>query len=36
MKTAWFKDPDGNLFSLVTPPKTAEKETAGASARSTA
>jgi catechol 2,3-dioxygenase-like lactoylglutathione lyase family enzyme len=20
MKTAWFKDPDGNIFSLVTPP----------------
>jgi catechol 2,3-dioxygenase-like lactoylglutathione lyase family enzyme len=22
MKTAWFKDPDGNIFSLVTPPTT--------------
>ena len=22
MKTAWFKDPDGNIFSLVTPPAT--------------
>jgi catechol 2,3-dioxygenase-like lactoylglutathione lyase family enzyme len=20
MRTAWFKDPDGNIFSLVTPP----------------
>ena len=37
MKTAWFKDPDGNIFSLVTPPNTTTKETvgAGASARST-
>jgi catechol 2,3-dioxygenase-like lactoylglutathione lyase family enzyme len=34
MRTAWFKDPDGNLFSLVTPPTTADKETATASARS--
>ena len=24
MRTAWFKDPDGNIFSLVTPPDTAE------------
>jgi catechol 2,3-dioxygenase-like lactoylglutathione lyase family enzyme len=24
MKTAWFKDPDGNIFSLVTPPNTTE------------
>lgn len=22
MKAAWFKDPDGNIFSLVTPPTT--------------
>ena len=35
MKTAWFKDPDGNIFSLVTPPNTTARETAGASARST-
>jgi hypothetical protein len=34
MKTAWFKDPDGNIFSLVTPPSTAEKEAVTASARS--
>jgi catechol 2,3-dioxygenase-like lactoylglutathione lyase family enzyme len=33
MKTAWFKDPDGNLFSLVTPSTTAARETAVASAR---
>jgi catechol 2,3-dioxygenase-like lactoylglutathione lyase family enzyme len=36
MKAAWFKDPDGNIFSLVTPPNTAARQTAGASARSTA
>lgn len=36
MKAAWFKDPDGNIFSLVTPPHTATRQTAGASARSTA
>ena len=36
MKTAWFKDPDGNIFSLVTPPNPATRETVGASARSTA
>jgi catechol 2,3-dioxygenase-like lactoylglutathione lyase family enzyme len=36
MKAAWFKDPDGNILSLVTPPNTAERETASASsARST-
>lgn len=35
MKAAWFKDPDGNIFSLVTPPNTAERETASASGRST-
>ena len=35
MKTAWFKDPDGNIFSLVTPPNTAPRETASASARGT-
>ena len=36
MKAAWFKDPDGNIFSLVTPADTATRQTAGASARSTA
>jgi catechol 2,3-dioxygenase-like lactoylglutathione lyase family enzyme len=36
MKVAWFKDPDGNIFSLVTPPNTSRRETVGASARSTA
>jgi len=35
MRTAWFKDPDGNIFSLVTPPNTAERKTVIASARST-
>jgi catechol 2,3-dioxygenase-like lactoylglutathione lyase family enzyme len=34
MKVAWFKDPDGNIFSLVTPPDTA-RETVGTSARTT-
>jgi len=33
MKTAWFKDPDGNIFSLVTPPNTTERETVSGSAR---
>ncbi len=33
MKVAWFKDPDGNIFSLVTPPTTAARETVAASAR---
>jgi len=33
MKVAWFKDPDGNIFSLVTPANTAGRQTAGASAR---
>jgi len=36
MKAAWFKDPDGNIFSLVTPPNTAARQTAVAAARSTA
>ena len=36
MKAAWFKDPDGNIFSLVTPSNTATKQTVGTSARSTA
>jgi catechol 2,3-dioxygenase-like lactoylglutathione lyase family enzyme len=35
MKTAWFKDPDGNIFSLVTPPNTGDREAVTASARST-
>jgi hypothetical protein len=35
MRTAWFKDPDGNIFSVVTPPNAAERETVAASARST-
>jgi catechol 2,3-dioxygenase-like lactoylglutathione lyase family enzyme len=36
MKTAWFKDPDGNIFSLVTPPNRAAGRTVSAAARSTA
>jgi catechol 2,3-dioxygenase-like lactoylglutathione lyase family enzyme len=35
MKVAWFKDPDGNIFSLVTPANTAATQTVSASARST-
>jgi catechol 2,3-dioxygenase-like lactoylglutathione lyase family enzyme len=35
MKTAWFKDPDGNIFSIVTPSHTASRQAAAASARST-
>jgi catechol 2,3-dioxygenase-like lactoylglutathione lyase family enzyme len=35
MRAAWFKDPDGNIFSLVTPSNTAERQAATASARST-
>ena len=35
MKSAWFKDPDGNIFSVVTPTSTATKQAAGASARAT-
>ena len=35
MKVAWFKDPDGNIFSLVTPANTAARETISASTRST-
>ena len=35
MKTAWFKDPDGNIFSLVTPPNTGARRTVSAAARST-
>jgi catechol 2,3-dioxygenase-like lactoylglutathione lyase family enzyme len=36
MRTAWFKDPDGNIFSLVTPPNTAARESMSAAGRSTA
>ena len=35
MKVAWFKDPDGNIFSLVTPTNTAATQTVSGSARST-
>jgi catechol 2,3-dioxygenase-like lactoylglutathione lyase family enzyme len=35
MRTAWFKDPDGNILSLVTPTNTAERESVSAAARST-
>ena len=35
MRTAWFKDPDGNILSVVTPANTAERPAAAASARST-
>ena len=35
MRTAWFKDPDGNILSLVTPPNAASREAVTASARST-
>jgi hypothetical protein len=31
-----FKDPDGNIFSLVTPPNIAARQTVGTSVRSTA
>ena len=34
MRAAWFKDPDGNILSLVTPPNTNAKEVASAAARS--
>ena len=30
MKTAWFKDPDGNILSLVTPPSGERKQTSTA------
>ena len=36
MKAAWFKAPDGNIFSVVTPPNTATRQSVAASARSTA
>jgi catechol 2,3-dioxygenase-like lactoylglutathione lyase family enzyme len=35
MRAAWFKDPDGNIFSLVTPANTDESKAVAASARST-
>jgi hypothetical protein len=35
MKAAWFKDPDGNIFSLVTPPNTDERRAVTTSVRST-
>lgn len=35
MKTAWFKDPDGNILSIVTPSSTATRQAVGASARAT-
>jgi catechol 2,3-dioxygenase-like lactoylglutathione lyase family enzyme len=35
MKVAWFKDPDGNIFSLVTPANTAARQTASTAARTT-
>ena len=34
MKTAWFKDPDGNIFSVVTPPSTTARQTASISGAS--
>jgi catechol 2,3-dioxygenase-like lactoylglutathione lyase family enzyme len=34
MRAAWFKDPDGNIVSLVTSANTADRETVSASARS--
>jgi len=36
MKAAWFKDPDGNIFSLVTPSNTATRQNVRASAQSPA
>ncbi|HET9834366.1 MAG TPA: VOC family protein [Vicinamibacterales bacterium] len=36
MKVAWFKDPDGNILSLVTPSNRAASQTVGATAHSTA
>ena len=34
-KMAGFKDPDGNIFSLVTPPYRAEEAAVAAAVRST-
>ncbi|HEY7291560.1 MAG TPA: VOC family protein [Vicinamibacterales bacterium] len=36
MKTAWFKDPDGNIFSIVTPSSAAPGQAVGGSVRTTA
>lgn len=36
MKTAWFKDPDGNIFSIVTPSNAANEQAVAGSARTTA
>ncbi len=36
MKVAWFKDPDGNIFSLVTPPNATARQRVDGSARPTA
>jgi len=36
MKTAWFKDPDGNIFSLVTPLDRSARRIVDATARSSA
>ena len=36
MRAASFKDPDGNIFNIVTPDDKASRETVGASSRSTA
>jgi hypothetical protein len=36
MKAAWFKDPDGNIFSLVTPTDANTRQAVGASSRTTA
>jgi len=36
MKTAWFKDPDGNIFSIVTPSSAATEQAVGGSGRTTA
>jgi len=36
MKTAWFKDPDGNIFSIVTPSSAATEQAVGDSGRTTA
>jgi hypothetical protein len=36
MKTAWFKDPDGNIFSIVTPASAETEQAVGGSGRTTA
>ena len=30
MRAAWFRDPDGNIFSLVTPARTSQEDAAAA------